>query len=190
MTKYTHLPASQIAELYEREMMSENAIAKVLNVSRTVIRSRLIEAGIHIRSQSEAETLKWKFMSREQRKHQIKAYHDKIRGGTRSHESLVKRAKSVQDKCKLSGKEIVAYNTLLAIGIPVVPLYAVDIFNIDFADVDNKIAFELNTGGWHNTKRKKAQDTKKAEYLKSQGWDIITIPDFTPQSCKCYLVHP
>ena len=166
-----NLPIKEIIERYVQGT-SENAIAKQYKVSRGTIRQRLVESRVHIRTQSEAEKLKWTYMTLEQREHQIKAYHDKIRGDKRSHESLVKRAKTIQAYCRLSPLEKLIWKMFELNNVEVVPLYAVDIFNVDFAIPKKKVAFEVNTGNWHKSPRKIAQDAKKAKYLESQGWLI------------------
>lgn len=178
MTKYPHLSSeyaiNYIASLYEQGL-SENAIAKMLSVSRIAIRPRLIKAGVHIRTQSEAEALKWKQMSTEQRKRQIEAYHAKIRGGTRTHEDLVKRAKGVEAKQKLSKLERFFLKIYQDAGYDIKPLYAIDIFNIDLAIPSRKLAIEIDGGNWHTSPRKRAQDKKKEDYLLANGWKILHI---------------
>jgi len=68
-----------IVALY-KSGISENKISKQLKISRGVIRLRLIENKIHIRTQSEAEKLKWSNMNDEQRKNQVANAHKSVKG--------------------------------------------------------------------------------------------------------------
>lgn len=52
--------------------------------------------------------------------------------------------------------------------------YAVDVFNIDFAFVDAKLAVELDPR-WHNTGRKAKADKKKDEFLTSCEWTVLRL---------------
>jgi len=69
------LDINMIIDLYNNGE-SENSISKRLNVSRQAIRNRLIENNIHIRTQSEAEKLKWSKMDGIARKNQVKKAHE------------------------------------------------------------------------------------------------------------------
>ena len=177
MVNRIKLPINEIVTLYGNGM-SENAISKRFNVSRNVIALRLTQAGIKRRTQSEAETLKWSQMSEEMCKHQVKAAHDKVRGMKRSHENLVNHALSVQAKGRMSKFEKLFFEAFTKAEIEVVPQYAVDVFNVDFAIPEKKIAIEVDGGHWHSSPRKIKQDIKKTEVLVSLGWTIIRFEVF------------
>lgn len=153
--------------------MSENILSKRFNVDRGVIRRRLVELGVHIRSQSEAEALKWKQMTSQQRKHQVKACHDKVRGSTKTYESLCVRAKGMQAHFKPSKLEQAFLEAFQDGGINVVPWFAIGKFNVDFALPKSKIAIEVDGGNWHNSAKKKRQDAMKTSFLTSLVWCVI-----------------
>lgn len=50
--------------------------------------------------------------------------------------------------------------------------FAKDVFNIDFALVDEKIAVEVDGGCWHHYYTKKPFDIRKEKLLKKEGWSI------------------
>jgi len=63
-----------------------------------------------------------------------------------------------------------------AAGLYPISLFAVDKFNVDFAFPAEKVAVEYHGGNWHNTKTKQAQDSRKADYLRGQGWALLVFP--------------
>lgn len=89
----TNLPENSICIAYIHGK-SENHIANEYGVSRNVIRRILKKHSVHIRTQSEAEELKWSKMTNEQRENQVKLAHDACRGRVRSDEELNKMAMS------------------------------------------------------------------------------------------------
>lgn len=99
---------------------------------------------IDYRNRSEAEILKWKQMTPRQRKHQMKAYHDSMRGSKRSHKEVCKRALVAEKGLyKVGGGEILLADYLRNIGIVTIPQKAVDIYNVDLA-VTGNIAIEVH----------------------------------------------
>jgi len=81
---------------------------------------------------------------------------------------------------KVMSKYETILNALLANkGIACIPQFAVDIFNIDLAIPDRKLAIEVDGGNWHhNHPRKLAQDKTKTEYLESVGWTVLRFSNW------------
>lgn len=90
-----NLPELHICDYYA-DGESENSIANRFKVSRNVIRRILTKHGVQIRSQSQAELLKWSKMDNEQRANQVKLAHDACRGRIRTDEELHLMAASRQ----------------------------------------------------------------------------------------------
>jgi len=163
-----HLPINEIVNRYSSGE-SVNSLAKDYSVSRGAITTRLIRANIKLRTQSESEKAKWVHMTADQRKRQVKAAHDSIRGRRKTREFLIRKAKGVQAKAKLSQLENLFLATFGSSGIKVIPLYALDIFNLDFAIPDVQLAIEIDSGHWHESDRKVKQDRKKEAFLEENG---------------------
>jgi len=64
--------------------LSENQVAQTIGCSRTVVRCALTKSGVYVRSQSEAETLKWQQMSADKRKRQVQSAHQAVKDKPRS----------------------------------------------------------------------------------------------------------
>lgn len=167
------VPVDEIVRLYGKEGISENRLAKRYGVDRSVISRVIREADVHRRGQSEAEVLKWIQMTPEQRKHQVEAVHNAIRGRRKTRDFLRKRAKGIQRKARLSSLEKSFLEVFDEYGIKVVPQYAIDIFNVDFAIPEIKLAIEIDGGGWHQSEPKIHQDRKKKGFLSFHGWYLI-----------------
>lgn len=166
------LPIEEIIELYVGGK-SENAIANKYGVSRNVIRLRLEEKGVHIRSQSEAEALKWSQMDVKQRENQVRAAHEAAAGRTATREERVKRAIARMETPHFSSFEKRFLRVFQNKGIRVIPEYAFDIYNIDFALPEIKLAVEIDGGGWHDSKPKSRFDRGKEVLFAKRGWSYI-----------------
>jgi very-short-patch-repair endonuclease len=136
-------------------------------------------------------------MNPERRITQIKAFHDKIRGSHKTHAMLVERAKGVQRVAKQSSIEIMFHELFKAADTPVIPQYAIDIFNVDFAIPEAKLAIEVSTGGFHNTPPKRFHDERMKAYLESIGWTVLAFNNFRrykPQEAIAFVeivsTHP
>lgn len=180
MTKHSNvipLDVDQIVNWYQRGK-SENAIAKQLNVSRNVIRRRLEGAGVHIRSQSEAEAVKWEHMSERQRQKQVQAAHKAARGRKRSFEELCKGAKSREqnasaDSHNISHLEISVREMLLERGIKTIMQKAIGPYNCDLAT--SPVAVEIYGGHWHWYGRHLSRVQKRFNYILNSGWCIYVL---------------
>lgn len=101
---------------------------------------------------------------------------NRIRGTARSHADLCKRARTKQERAALSGDEAEIMAALVAAGFAPVPLLAIDKFNVDFGFPDRRIAVEYHGGNWHASPKKRAQDERKAAFLREAGWTLLVFP--------------
>jgi very-short-patch-repair endonuclease len=168
------LPITEIVSLY-RSGISELALAKKFGVSRGAIRERLIETGTEIRGQSDAEVCRWNQMSEEQRLHQIEAAHNAARGRKASREERIKGASSRQQNPILSPLEQQFFDVFKRCEIEVIPQYAMEIYNVDFAVPKDKVAIEIDGGNWHDSDPKRGYDRGKEVLLASHGWKLVRV---------------
>ena len=166
------LPNEEIIKLYQ-EGMSEQALAKKYDVTRNVIVRRLNRSGIRRRTIKEACQLHMNQLTTEQKRIITKACHDKVRGSIKTHSVLVNRAKGIQEKYTLSIYEKLFLQAFQEANISVIPQFAIDIFNVDFAIPSLKLAIEIDGGNWHDSEKKRKQDSKKTLYLTLQGWKVV-----------------
>lgn len=172
------LPTDKIISLYEGGS-SENALADKFGVSRNVIRRHLVENGIHIRTQSEAEALKWSQMSEEERKAQVEAAHEAATGREHTFEELCKRAKTrernaSEDYGHVSDYEVELRSMLSDRGINTTIQKAIGPYNCDLAA--SPVAVEVYGGHWHWTGDHLARVDKRFRYILNRGWFIYVIP--------------
>jgi very-short-patch-repair endonuclease len=167
-----NLDTDNLVRLYQ-EGWSENRLAKHLGVSRPVIRRRLLESGVHIRSQSEAEALKWSLMTPEQRARQVEAAHKAARGRPKTIEEKLKLATTRYRLGHMSSYEVIFANMLGRLGLAVIPQAPCGPYNIDLAV--GPIAVEIFGGGFHMSGRHLARAHERAKYLFDAGWHILAI---------------
>lgn len=157
---------------------SENTLAKELGISRGAFRFKLNGNGVHVRSQSEAETVKWARMTPEQRLRQIAPYHEAIRGRERSIEDLHARALTRQASCsQASPAEAEVLVMLEPYSFSITRQMAVGPYNIDLAIHVPSIAVEVMG---HSDKRATQSAIgssygKRSPYLLDQGWNVVII---------------
>lgn len=169
----TSAPIDKICQLYEKGM-SENAIAKKLKIGRRVIRNRLLYAGIHIRSQSEAESLKWSQMSIAKRRRQVSAAHKAAKGRIVSFDEKYQRAFTNQQNLNhVSSNEILLSNLLELRKIKTIPQFAIGPYNCDLAA--NPVAVEVYSGHWHWYGRHLRRVEERFNYILNAGWFIYVV---------------
>jgi len=164
----------EIVNLYNSGW-SENRIAKHFGYSRHCIRKRLLDSGVHIRNQSEAETIKWGQMSIEQRKKQVKAAHNSTRGKKISWSTKCKHAKTIEKiPSNFSATELILHDMLLERGIHTIHQKAIGTYNCDLAA--NPVAVEVWGGHWHFYGRQVIFQQKRICYLLNRGWFVYILP--------------
>jgi len=150
---------------------SENSLAKSLNVDRQVIRRHLLESGITPRNQSQAEAVKWRRMTIEQRRRQYAAAHAMARGREISHAERCRRAKARENSLtyNVSPAEIELSHWLTDMDIPVTHNLAIGTYSCDLGIAS--IAVEIWGGNWHP----KAAETERTKYILDSGYSILII---------------
>ena len=153
---------------------SENRLAKLYSINRWTIRNRLEKAQIEIRTQSEAEKLKWSQMPKEQRQRQVSAAHIACKGRNMSWEEKIKRANTRQQRGILqSPLEILFWEYIQSRNFIMVPQQAIGPYNCDFGA--SPISMEIFGGNWHMTGRRGQQKRKAIRYFLNSGWHCYII---------------
>lgn len=170
----TKVPTDEIINLYKGGM-SENALSKKFGVSRNVIRTRLVNNKVHIRSQSEAETLKWSKMSDKQRSQQVKAANKAIRNKPKGFhiQNAIKQAKQKeQTRSKVGALENAFIKEFEHKGFKVIPQKAVYVYNIDLAINNTAIEIHINSANPHGNYW---YFRKRIVELLKRNWNVIYI---------------
>lgn len=161
--------------LYVERQESIGTIAKAVGTTHRTVKTWLAEAGIPQRTLSECRALDMARMSTDQIAARTRAAHDAVRGQKQTDEHRQKIAQTIQARCRLSDDERQVLAAYQAAGRHPIPLLAIHRYNIDFAFPDAMLAVEYNGGNWHESRRKREADRRKAEYLAGQGWRILTF---------------
>jgi len=155
--------------------MSQNGIAKALGRSRQYVWKRLRNSGIHIRTQSESETLKWSQMSVKQRQEQVKSAHNAVRGTKVKWSTKCKHAKTVEKSpSNFSENELIVKKMLFDRGIKTVHQKAIGAYNCDLAA--KPVAVEIWSGYWHFFGKHARLCEKRFCYILNRGWFIYVLP--------------
>jgi len=153
--------------MYQRE------IAEKFGVSQGMISIRLRKAGIKLRSRGESDKIVWSRKTPSQRYATYEAAHAAARNRKHSHTEKCQRAIFNQNNPKLSELEQKFLYAFQSENIPVISQFALDIYNIDFALPNRKIAIEIDGGNWHNSSKKRKYDTGKEVLLRRRKWALI-----------------
>ena len=179
MTAKAILDEIKVGNLYGNGT-SENKVAKIMGVSRTVIRRVLIEKNVKIRNQSESETLKWSQMTKEQRSNQVIKAHKAIeeKDSEFFRQSSIKQAITKEKtQSKIGFLEIEIIKLLESKMIRCESQKAIDVYNLDIYLPDLNIDVEVHNSAInpHSDKRilKRATHLQKlgipSVYLKVNG---------------------
>ena len=165
-----NLPVGDIVGMYVSGQ-SENAVAKHFGMGRGVIRRRLREAGIHVRTQSEAETLKWSMMTTAQRMAQVSAANHAARGSRRDISVQAKIAQTRQRRQTHVGPdERIVRRFLETAGIECIPQQAVGPYNCDLGCFPVAVEVFSSHWLWGNSYE------KRFRYLLNADWCIYVLP--------------
>lgn len=157
---------------------SELSLAQSLGVSRGPIRRWLIEAGVAIRGRSAAGVTRASRMTADERKAQVAAAHEAVRGTTRNPSTNLARAETIERKAvsglvRRSDGEIELGHRLVEAGLHFVPEKAVAGYNLDFGI--SPVAVELLGGAWHASSERARYHAKRTEAVLNAGWSIIFV---------------
>lgn len=177
--KRLHHPPIDIPALLADYQQGEsiNALAKRFGISRRSIESRLLSNGIQLRTQSDAERLKWSKMNPDARERQVAKAHAaskvKFKGIPPSYATLVGKSEMWQRTGRMTRSEASVSAILTDLGIPHTPQYVVGTYNIDLAVNEMPIAVEVASSGIGKTYGPKLR--RKLEHLFSRGWLVLFI---------------
>jgi len=171
MSNRIELDTAEIVRLYQSGE-SEQAVARLLGVSRLTIRKRLIASGITPRTQTEAALLMMSKLTPEQRQKRSAKAHEASRGRKSTIEQLERRALGVEKNLgNISIAEQWVADELRAQGLSITQQKAFGIFNVDIYIHDLNLAVEILGGNWHSSKSHK----RRLDYLKSVGLNIVYV---------------
>lgn len=173
----------EVVKLYKSGLF-QREIAEKCGVTQSCISHIIRKMGASL-SPEEFNRHKWERMTPEQRARQLDPAHIAARVKKRDKPQKMRHALSVQESCKLSENETRFLNAFAEAGIRVIPQFALDIYNIDFAIPERHIAIEIDGGKWHNSKVKRKCDTGKEVLLRNRGWVLIR---FSPNERLCIKV--
>lgn len=154
---------------------SENSIANRFKVSRNVIRRILLKHGVQVRSQSQAESLKWSKMTNEQRANQVKKAHDAVTGKPKSDDAKRALAKTREVNIPdwyIGCGEPEFKEWLENEGIEYQYQKAVEFYNVDF--LINGVAVELTSFVGRN-RLSRDDFMRRAEILNDQGIKTLAV---------------
>lgn len=169
------LPSEFIRKLY-LSGTSEFALARRFHVDRRTMRKRLLEWGIRPRGMSEAQTVRARQMSPQQKARQVAAAHDAVRGSRQSFEHRRKIAIARErNGVGISRGERLVAEMIEARGYSVTLQKAVGCYNVDIALDVAPVAVEIFGGTWHNGGHHAGRFRKRFDYLINAGWYPIII---------------
>lgn len=166
------LPKDEIIAAY-RDGMSQNALAERHGVTRGPIRRILLESGVELRGQAEANQLHLSQRTPEQRKKWAKKAHEASRG----FQSLEHRCAIAKGReRKQSGAS--EYERRLAAwleerGLHVILQKAIGPYNTDIGAYP--VAVEVFGGNWHAYGDHASRLSKRTRYILDQGWNLVII---------------
>lgn len=171
------LPDSKIVDAYESGA-SEYALSRQYEVSRYVIRKRLVDAGVKIRRPSEAGKVRAAKMTPEQRKAQAAGAKRANRLRTSTQIDKFRRAltNEARGEAQSIGEERLKV-MLEERGYTPTPQRAIGIYNVDLAILP--VAVEVLGGGWHSMKSTHAERTPQ---ILDAGWHLVMVWDHEGRS--------
>lgn len=164
------LPVADIAAAYQSGE-SEYELSLRYGVSRAVIRKRLTDSGVTVRSMSDAGKVRASKMTPEQRAAQAAAAHTAARGREHTEAERRKGAATRERQGKVgSAGEQYLIDCLRDRGLAPVPQKAVGRYNVDIAVPP--VAVEVLGGGWH---LKKAIHVERTKRILNEGWHLLFV---------------
>jgi len=191
---FRHLTDPQLKDLLNQKIWVENksieALEREYSVSTPALFDWCKRLGVPTRSGSEANLIRFANSTKEENLAITAKAHAAVRGSKRSKADLEKRALSVEHQ-PMSKWELWFAKWLLEANITGFRHnYALNIFNLDFAFPENKIAIEIDGGGWHSSERKQLQDAKKEAFLFEQGWTLYRVTSNGWKSKRVITEYP
>ena len=177
---------NDVVEKY-RSGLSLNQISKDIGVSRRSLVRNFQKKGIHVRSYSESERLKWQSMKTDRTAviRQLSSAWKARRGSKDTMESMIKRASTRWQRLTHRFLHEDSIASILKIrGLVFDQQRAIGPYNVDLAYYPTRIAVEIVCSQLP-TKRLKSYP-KRAKYILDDGWFILFIHSKTPRIAYDY----
>ena len=149
-------------------------LSKAFNIGRPAVTRLLKQSGVQLRSQSEAETVKWSKLRRNPSAvaRQLEAAWTARRGSKDKIETQLARAQAnYQKKFHVHQGEDAVGNALSDKGFKVEYQYPVGVYSVDVAIPELRIAVEVIASNWKP--RHADHLNKRTAYLLNQGWLVV-----------------
>ena len=162
---------------------SINALSKRHNIGRDFIVARFVEANVELRSQSEAERLKWQHLKQDPKaiERQCSAAWKATRGSKRSLETRTKFARTMQNNrtARIGIYENTLADTFSKLGFSTTQQFACGPYNLDIALNAVPISIEVfskRPTSLHGTKYGGYGNFyKRSEYILNAGFNLIFV---------------
>ncbi|MBU0847691.1 hypothetical protein KKH23_10935, partial [Patescibacteria group bacterium] len=163
---------TKIVKLFQNGV-SVKAIAKELNITRSVVQNRLRTIGFRTRNGTEANLLRFQNTSKKERQRITAAAHAAVRGMRRTEEDLCKRAQGKAAKPSLTEWERVVQAGLTSVGLPTTPQYAIGKYNVDLLITETPFIVEVFGGGWHAYGWHAERFRSRYEFIRNTGYVVF-----------------
>ncbi len=171
--RYGEPLAERLWRMHWTEQLPMLQMANRLGTSRGTVTRLMDDYRIPHRTVGEDTKRRLDNMTPDERKQITKAANAAMRGRKQPPEERAKRARTLQDICKMSKPEMAMLRALRSASLEPVPQYAVHIFNIDLAFPAQKVAVEVDGGNWHHSATHLRCQENKERYLRPRGWTIL-----------------
>lgn len=166
-----NLDTDYIIEQYTANV-SEQAIAKAIGVSRSVIRRIITKAGITPRNSSQSAFIRMANTSPAERKALASAAHDARRGQTDSLEVRMKRAMHMSE-CRVGMFELELIQALSEIGVTARNQEPMGRYNLDVFIESYTVAVEIYSS--HPETYRMPYLKERSKYLLDMGFSVLII---------------
>jgi len=150
--------SAKVISLYQQGM-SEIAVAKELGITRMVVRTRLVNAGVHIRDRSEALRNRWRQVSESDRRRLMERVFENSGHISRDDVEMFAELTKHGIACKLNHP---------------VPIRQHWPYRIDVAILEPlRIAVEIQRSGW--SVKRRPYISERAKYILNGGWFMVYV---------------
>ena len=172
---FSDIDINNMIELYESGIGLTELGGK-FHCAKSVIKGRLKDNGIHIRTRSEAIQMIWKtrWNTPLEKEKMLSGAWSASRGRKVSTDTKIMRANTIERTLiGCGGFEEDAAKLFENMGFEVVRQKAVHIYNVDIAIPTHRVAVEVFGGNWHSLHNTK--ERQHVEYLLNNNWFVFII---------------
>jgi very-short-patch-repair endonuclease len=166
------VPLDEAIRLYG-EGIGIVALGERYGVDAMTVRKRLDKAGVCLRKGSDANLIRWRNMSVDERTATVEAAHNSVRGVRKSSDNLRRKALTIEHLAKGSYLENQLHSLLVDAGLSPVPQVAVGRYNIDLAIAP--LAVEVWGGDWHMKGHHASIFGERTRQLFDCGWSVLHV---------------